>query len=541
MKYLLLPLFLFITLVASGQISRGGHPLAYSRLKSTVPVIRLPSVDHTRAIRENFEAQERINGKKPFRFAENLAVSLNPGNAGQWTDEGNIRVWRLAIASENAYGLSVFFSRYHLNEGSMLFLYDPAQEKVLGGFNHQNNKSSGKLQTDFIPGPQLVLELQVEKGREYGELELGWVAHAFVDVFGKKDGRYGMSGDCNIDINCPGGDDWQVIKRSVVRIYIGSTREFCTGTLINNTRHDGKPFLLTANHCIKNQIDAESSVYYFGYESPTCDGGDGSVALSLSNSQILATSDSLDFTLVRLSETPGENYQPYYAGWSLSQIPAASAVTIHHPEGDVKKISFENHPLLTEYQSVNPPSWLYIGSVPGAFWRVGRWDRGTTEPGSSGAPLFNPLQLIVGNLTGGEAVCALPINDYFSKFYLCWNYYPEKTRNLAAWLDPEAKGKEYLNGYDPYNPNLPPPVWPEEKFRVWPQPSDGHITIHTDSQVLHGAEIRLYNTNGLIIGQFLMPATTTFTVDLSYLYPGMYILELNSGDLLERKKIIITK
>ena len=472
MKYLFLSLLIVLSAASSAQISRGGRPLPFIEKTANLKFYRLPSIDHEKAIRENFENDERIRGKKPFRFAENINVQLSPENSGSWfEDQKGMKIWRLALSSDNAYGLSVFFDRFRLAEGCMLYLYDPEQKNILGGFNHLNNKDSDNLQTDFIPGDKLILELQTKDSSNYGEIKVGEVSYAYVDVFGRKDGRHGLAGGCNIGINCPEGASWQIIKNSVCRIFIGTSREFCTGTLINNVNSDGNPYLLTANHCIRTSSDAQRSVFVFGYESPGCSDIDGSVSLSLSSATVLATSDSLDFTLLRLTDIPPESYKPYYAGWSIYSIPAPKTITIHHPEGDVKMISKDNDPLLTQYQLVNPPSWLSVGSAPEAFWRVERWDSGTTEPGSSGAPLFNPLQQIVGNLTGGEAICALPVNDYFSKFYKCWDYYPEKNRSLHEWLDPQNTGIMNISGYDPYNPENPVKFF--DHFLVYPILGDG--------------------------------------------------------------------
>jgi hypothetical protein len=57
-------------------------------------------------------------------------------------------------------------------------------------------------------------------------------------------------------------------------------------------------------------------------------------------------------------------------GWNHSGNGPTSTVTIHHPEGDVQKISFDN----------NPPT------KSGTQWHIRTWDDGVTEPGSSGCP-----------------------------------------------------------------------------------------------------------------------------------------------------------
>ena len=95
---------------------------------------------------------------------------------------------------------------------------------------------------------------------------------------------------------------------------------------------------------------------------------------------------------------------PIYAGWSNEFFPPENSVTIHHPNGDVKKISVDNDPaVVTSYSDFDD----------NAFWNILQWDIGTTEAGSSGAPLFDQDHRVIGILSGGDASCGHSVNDYF--------------------------------------------------------------------------------------------------------------------------------
>ena len=59
----------------------------------------------------------------------------------------------------------------------------------------------------------------------------------------------------------------------------------------------------------------------------------------------------------------------------------------------LQKICRENDPVTT----------TSFGSV--SAWEVADWDEGVTEPASSGSPLFNQNQLLIGQLYGGSAAC----------------------------------------------------------------------------------------------------------------------------------------
>jgi hypothetical protein len=113
-------------------------------------------------------------------------------------------------------------------------------------------------------------------------------------------------------------------------------------------------------------------------------------------------------------------------------------LTIHHPLGDIKKVAKDNDIAVTaRYNS----SYLANGC-----WKVLRWDYGVTEEGSSGGPLFDQNNLVIGTLTGGSATCSMPTNDYFEKFALAWAYRKETNKQLKTWLDPTNTNVEKLEG-----------------------------------------------------------------------------------------------
>lgn len=456
-QFLYILIILFFSVKLTGQVSYGGKPYPVMERKVSKGIERMPLFDYSWVLSE-MESDEKREGRKTLPVAWNYEVNYDPYNSGYWQEMNDgTRVWRMEIFSENAFAVSVFFEEFMLLPGARVFLFDPLQQEILGSFDHRSNKPSGSFPVAHISGDRLVVELQVDKGiKGFGDLRIGSVSHAFADIFGgpdKKDGYFGRSGGCNVDINCPSGDDWQSVKRAVCRIIFkrgtSGTSELCTGTLINNTSRDQTAYLFTANHCIDKDFPAQSAVFYFGYESPNCNGFDGMTNKTIAGSSLLSTSDSLDFSLLLLSEDIPDSYNPYYSGWSLSSNPSTSSVSIHHPLGDVKKIATDTDPVSGFPQAVNPPSWLKE-SITNGFWRVERWEEGTTEGGSSGSPLFNPNKQLVGNLTGGDATCTNPVNDYFSKFHLCWDYYPDSVKQVKYWLDRQSLGLSAMGGLDPY-------------------------------------------------------------------------------------------
>jgi lysyl endopeptidase len=438
-------LFLFSTPPSFAQLSYGGRPASLTAKSiREIPVIRMPVFDVSTYIRE----QEALTGRdlKKLVFARSFELLVDPSSDGAWTElQNGTRVWRVALQSRGAFSINLIFSRFRIEPGVKVFVYDTGQSDIRGAFDSRNNRNSASLALSPVRGDKVIVEMQVAAGvADYGELVIGRLNHDFIDIFDLKQNKSGTARECNIDINCPPGDAWQTQKNAVVRITINGN-SLCTGVLVNNTSNDGKPYLLTANHCIGDSTDAANSVFIFGYESPFCNGGDGSIRNSLSGSAVVAAQSNLDFTLVLLEDIPPLSYRPWYAGWDRTGETPDNTTSVHHPSGSVKKISLDYDQPVT--------GTFGAGFTQDGHWLVKHWDIGTTEYGSSGSPLFNQDGRLKGTLTGGRARCGFAEDDYFSKFSLAWDLSGVVSSQLKPWLDPLETEAEKLDGLNPYRDN----------------------------------------------------------------------------------------
>lgn len=437
--------FFFLLILAdtvSGQISQGGRPREVPVLKSRgIPVATLPKVDNHILRQKVFMAREQDLKLKPFQFAHGFEVNISPETDGQWFYNMNgSDIWQIRIFSPGAYSLNLIFDKFALPAGTRLFLYNEKENQYLGAFTAFNNKPTGKFAVSPIAGDELIVQYEVPTGHNgKSDFVISQVNHDFVGILKYSDRRpMGITaGSCNIDINCVEGEDWQDIKDAVCRIIVNG-KEICTGTLVNNTEEDQRPYIISAAHCYDMLKYAETSVYTFNYESPYCAPLDGDPSNSVSGAVMKAFSDSLDFSLVELSLIPPPEFRPYYAGWDKRSTLPDSTTSVHHPQGDIKKIAYDSDPSVYSDYSTE--------FTPKGFLKILRWDGGVTEPGSSGGPLFNPQKKIIGTLTGGQATCNNPVNDYFSRFDMAWAYRPDSARQLKCWLDPNGTNSGSLDG-----------------------------------------------------------------------------------------------
>ncbi len=442
-NFVLLSIFILLTAnYTSAQVSKGGSPLSFLRtVKTSIHTVFMGRVDVPSMI-----AEDEVESSKgiPLRFGAPFEVNYNMNNSGTWETLGDgSRIWRLRIESEGAYSINLVYRNFWMPPGARFYIYNENQSMVIGAFTEDNNKEFEQFATGPVKGDVTILEYVEPVGTEVqGVISIERVVHAYRNLFDRhflKDGDdFGNSGSCNNNVNCPVGDDWQDDKRAVAMILTSGGFRLCTGALVNNVQEDFTPYFLTANHCLGGQA---TWLFMFNYESPNCNNIDGPTWMTTSGSVLRATNANSDFALLELLEMPPDSYSVYYAGWSNINSASTSSIGIHHPNGDIKKISFDNNP---------PSSANYGGGTGGSHWRINAWDDGTTEPGSSGSPLFDQNHRITGQLHGGTASCSQPsAPDYYGKFSQSWSYGTNSFTRLSDWLDPENTGATTLDGLDP--------------------------------------------------------------------------------------------
>jgi hypothetical protein len=275
-------------------------------------------------------------------------------------------------------------------------------------------------------------------------------------------------------------------------------------------------------------------VFYFNYESPVCyPQQNGDETQTISGSTIISTCNKLDFCLVKLSSKPPEEYNVFYSGWDATPDAPQNGVCIHHPLGDIKKISLYKSPPVTGdfiYQ------WDFDDNT---HWFIEKWTRGITQGGSSGSPLYNQDNRIVGDLTGGSVVGNCTSSDaYFAKFSESWNRYSELRCQLKTWLDPDNTGVTSMDGIDA-SMAIGLFEGEEELFRLYPNPVDGIMYIDYPGTININA-VQIYDLSGrLIKSRSVNGSQDRLSVDVSDLSSGIYLVEIKDFVRSVTKKITV--
>jgi hypothetical protein len=441
-------LFSIITVLVLGQKQgNGGVPKSfkYEQLYKNIDQ-RTFSTPNLESLRSE-DAMTDHTGTAPWRFGFNNFTTLNLSNSGTWFDlQNGDRIWFLKLTCEQALTVNLTFTNSEIPEGNELFIFNEKRDFILGKFS-QEHIYKGQLGTELVPGSTVIIEYFVRKDNSIGNIEVSTVTHGYrtADEFQEK--AFGGSGACNMNVNCTDGLTWQQERNSAVMLVSGSNG-FCSGALINNTLNDGKPYILTANHCYS---DPTNWIFRFNWQAADCNNPAASPSFqSLSGSVLRSRRTPSDFCLVEITgglqgNTVPLNYNPYFAGWNNADSPPTSTVSIHHPSGDIKKIAFDDAPAISSQG---------MGSTEAnSTWTV-EWDRNTTtEGGSSGSPLFDQNHRIIGQLWGGGASCSnLSSPDYYGRVHSSWEpANSNSTNQLKFWLDPNNSGAEFIDGYDPSN------------------------------------------------------------------------------------------
>jgi lysyl endopeptidase len=378
----------------------------------------------TNAIKQRELQDKKGAGVKPFRFAEPVSVNINVAKLIQWNEDGEFAFGRFSIGAKGARSLSINFNDFYLPEGTELFVYNEDGSMITGPVTEKENTQKAVWGSAVYKGELLIVEVKTPVATKKDiRLNVNNVAYGYVEIFG-----FGNSSACNINVLCAQGNGWEQERNAVALILNENGSVWCTGALVANTCNLNLPYFLTANHCLTG--DVTQWRFIFQYWSATCTPSqDDFTSLLFNGSTLRANSAATDFALLELNNAPAANSGLAYAGWSRNTTGITQTTIIHHPAGDVMKISRDN----------NAPAAVTVSGKQ--VWQLGL-DEGATNGGSSGSPYFNQDHRIIAQhwaTSGSNSNACLDPTKYGGRFDLSWAGGGSNATRLSNWLDPYSR------------------------------------------------------------------------------------------------------
>ena len=377
-------------------------------------------------------------------FAKRLQVGLareTSGAAGTssdalaWQRLSTGQVARWEIRSPDAKALRVGLVAGGLPDGVELRFKGSNDTVVYGPVKAAEILAAGPVYwSPGLEGDAATIEIFVPAGQPTQKVAL-WVngvSHLLASPADPKvDTLLKAAASCEVNYICRAGGDAELARTgsAVARMLFtdSGTSYLCTGTVLNNTAGTFVPYFATAAHCINTQAAASTLTTYWFYETTSCTGTavNPNYTQVGGGGQLLFADTDGDFSMLRLNNNPPSGVT--YAGWDANPVTSGlSALGIHHPQGDVKKVS------------VATTGGFATPAAHTKQFIVSNWNStttGVTEEGSSGSGLFTGSASsgyrYRGGLLGGPSSCTAPagsLYDYYSRFDLA---YPAVAQYLA--------------------------------------------------------------------------------------------------------------
>lgn len=427
-------------IAAAQSVRQARSPAGYSLSANTAPLYKLDNLPA-----EKSPLRPRV-GPRQMGIRREIPRNTLPTGSEQ-TGPGGRRVWRIALHSPEAAGIRVHFAGFFLPPSASVWIYpaasgERANARIAGPYTSTGLQPDGQFWSALIRSDTVLIEYDGPAGAEIADppFRIDAIAH-----FWKLPAAVTVTNgaaSCELDVSCYSSYA-SAATASVTYDFIGSDGGVydCSGAMINDKNSDFTPYLLTAHHCIGSSADAASVEAYFFYQTSTCNGPppDINTVPVVMGASYLAGADIEhgDYALLRLDhDAPGG---VTFLGWNANDPSFGSSLaSIQHPEGSWTRIAFG-------IRIADANFFVDNDEGPASLYYQIEWRQGITEPGSSGSPLLNSSNQIVGTLTAGPApplstsICF--VNPFVSAYGRLSAAYPA----LAPFLNNEPLPSIFVN------------------------------------------------------------------------------------------------
>jgi hypothetical protein len=412
---------------------------------------------------EELRSLDSLNNAQgnPPNIAVEVKANISTATNGIWTKSGTRNLWLLQVRSTGARALAPIFEQLDLGKGT-IWLFSANKKWLMGPITAQTlPQKLDEVKTDFLDGESFVVAYFSPTKTDIKISGLDY-------IYGKEqkngDGYLG-SLSCEIDASGQEGDCFRFERQATAVLLFDKrhTTSVCTGTMVNNTKNDFRPLLLSSHHCFYKPFGNEDLEYdlptmrvrfkwwtdrivvtnpqYWPFSWYEFEGH-----VTFTGLKMLAHSkNNADFALTQLVEPILPENEITYLGWSKVSTPKSSTV-LHHPAGDFLKIAQSYLPCET---TTTDNGGIRVAD---RGWAV-KWDLGFTEGGSSGSALLNENHLICGQISQAlfdkglipTQNCAngiQPSGDVFGRLDVSWDGGGSANNRLSDHLAPSITADE---------------------------------------------------------------------------------------------------
>ncbi|HTV50653.1 MAG TPA: hypothetical protein VME21_05665, partial [Steroidobacteraceae bacterium] len=351
------------------------------------------------------------SAKYPTRFAVDIPHPVSSAADGSWTQNGSSSAWTYAIRIPTAVSMSFHASSLRLPADAVLTV---TGNTGTSRSYRARDISRGGLWSRPVPGDSLVISLSLntaERSRALVQIQSFQAGYRGLGAGVPDNAHYHslvgnstQTSGCTVNYSCEASSANEGPAHATVAVVVGNTIE-CTGTLLNDTSGDGKPYVLTARHCENGSMGggdpaaAASVTIYWDAVTP-CGLTLGSIYDGDAITQGGATTlvEQQDAWLIELDAPPAAS-DAYFAGWDATGGAFSGGYSIHHAlANDKQYVGWFGQPVL-----LNIPGPVLKLGYSSSFWGVVN-AVGSGGAGSSGGALFDPNDNTVGSATYGELI-----------------------------------------------------------------------------------------------------------------------------------------
>jgi hypothetical protein len=391
----------------------------------------LPAASELQQIRVDFskaeiDAVDRTDkSSTPLKIG--LTKAMTPGIEVSGLDRGNgprtgpageaLRtrdggyVWAASISSDQAGAIRLHLENLSLPKSGELYVYSRSGESY-GPYKGTGIDESREFWTPAVFGRETLVQVKVSNPAELRDVsfriaEIGIITEKNVSPFmpviepGPPPSFCGNP-QCIVDASCYSQANSIRDAYAKQEWIQGAFIYTCTAGALNDSNPSSTNYALTANHCYSKSTTAKNVDFYWRFRTSTCNGtcpSNTGWPYKTHGASIAASGRKGDFTLVALTVAPPSGTT--LLGFTSVPVANTNGVALH-------RVSNPNFgPQVYNEQTVDTSAPTCSGWPRGE--RIYSRDTlGGTDGGSSGSPVVNASDQVVGQLSGA---CGTNVNN----------------------------------------------------------------------------------------------------------------------------------